>query len=415
MVNLSFNKLIDALWLPLLPLLAVGISPFILPLTGYKMPTSIPVLIPLAGAVVCVLLGWRFHKSRAVFVAILTFIAFVVFTNNEIIADFSSQQNRALAQLAILLLPINMLIYALLPERSLINRYGLILALVLAVQFVFCYWAVVDQSSGALNVLISAIDYRFLPVAGQSAPLLSDILICLYAVVFLLLLGRAALWGEVLEGAIFISALSLALASHGFMAGSNVELILTAAILAVALAVMQDSYRMAFIDELTGIPGRRALMDNFKSLGSQYAIAMSDIDHFKKFNDTYGHDVGDEVLRMVASRLNQVKGGGKAFRYGGEEFTIVFPGKTAKEAFPYLDDIREIVEDSAFTLRSEARPKTKGKKQRSQKAGAKDVSVTVSIGVADSDKHGRAADVVMKAADKALYRAKNAGRNKVVR
>ena len=69
-------------------------------------------------------------------------------------------------------------------------------------------------------------------------------------------------------------------------------------------------------------------------LGPRYVLAMADVDHFKSFNDTHGHDTGDQVLKLVAARLAQVKGGGRAFRYGGEEFTVLFPDRTLDEALP---------------------------------------------------------------------------------
>ncbi|WP_419901870.1 diguanylate cyclase [Kiloniella sp.] len=95
--------------------------------------------------------------------------------------------------------------------------------------------------------------------------------------------------------------------------------------LLLVLGLFQESHRMAFLDELTGIPGRRALLTDMKKLGRRYSLAMVDIDFFKKFNDTHGHDVGDQVLRMVSSRLKQTGGGARAYRYGGEEFTGTSP------------------------------------------------------------------------------------------
>ena len=99
---------------------------------------------------------------------------------------------------------------------------------------------------------------------------------------------------------------------------------------------------------------------------------MTDVDHFKKFNDTYGHDVGDQVLRMVAARLKKVTGGGKAYRYGGEEFTIVFAGKTMEECQPHLEAVREAIENYAMQLRDkDSRPKNdeQGRSKRSGAAG----------------------------------------------
>jgi len=80
--------------------------------------------------------------------------------------------------------------------------------------------------------------------------------------------------------------------------------------------LVATSYRMAYHDDLTGLPGRRAMNEVLLQLGSRYAMAMVDVDHFKRFNDTYGHDVGDQVLRMVASRLGVVSAAGKLFDTG---------------------------------------------------------------------------------------------------
>jgi hypothetical protein len=78
--------------------------------------------------------------------------------------------------------------------------------------------------------------------------------------------------------------------------------------LMIAAAVAHEAYQMAFRDELTGLPGRRALNERMQRLGRNYVLAMSDVDHFKKFNDTHGHDVGDQVLRLVASKLSKIGG-----------------------------------------------------------------------------------------------------------
>jgi GGDEF domain-containing protein len=172
---------------------------------------------------------------------------------------------------------------------------------------------------------------------------------------------------------------------------------------------------MAFRDEMTGLPSRRALNEQLLGLGRQYAIAMLDVDHFKRFNDTYGHDVGDQVLKMVAKKMAAVKGGGKAYRYGGEEFTILFPRKKMAEAIPFLEDVRKTVAAYQLVIRGSDRPKQEkdGKKQRSSGSGEKSVSVTISIGIAESGDSPRNTGEVIKAADKALYRAKNKGRNQL--
>ncbi len=186
--------------------------------------------------------------------------------------------------------------------------------------------------------------------------------------------------------------------------------------LMIAVAVAHEAYQMAFRDELTGLPGRRALNEHLQRLGRTYVLAMADIDHFKKFNDTHGHDVGDQVLRLVAQQLAKISGGGKAYRYGGEEFTLVFPGKTIEQCLPHLEVVRAAVEGYHLQLR-ESTKRPHDDQQGRQKRGAKSassVAVTVSIGVAQRQAEQPAPEDVLKAADKALYDAKNAGRNRVV-
>src|SRR5208282_2380883 len=82
-----------------------------------------------------------------------------------------------------------------------------------------------------------------------------------------------------------------------------------------------------------------------------YSIAMVDIDHFKRCNDTYGHDTGDQALRLVASKLARVSGGGQAYRCGGEEFAILFPGRTTADVLGHLEDLRAAIEASSLRLR----------------------------------------------------------------
>ncbi len=190
-------------------------------------------------------------------------------------------------------------------------------------------------------------------------------------------------------------------------------LFVSAALLVLAVAVIQSSYSMAFIDELTEIPGRRALYSKLNTLGRTYTVAMVDIDHFKQFNDRYGHDVGDQVLRMVAAKIAQVNGGGKAYRYGGEEFTILFPGKTELQARPYLEEVREVIAAYPMRIRGDKRPDNakQGREQRSRQGAGEIVKVSISIGFCEKAERHQEPDEVIKDADQALYAAKKAGRN----
>ncbi len=218
------------------------------------------------------------------------------------------------------------------------------------------------------------------------------------------------------------------------------------------LAVLQESHRMAFRDELTGLFGRRALEEQLFALGPVYAIAMVDVDHFKRFNDTHGHDVGDHVLRLIGAQLSQIGGGGRAFRYGGEEFSVLFPNHKVEDVLPYLEELRDRIQNYKIAIRSDDRRKgprdgpdrRSASPRRSVRREPKPVSlasaftaaslalgaatasshpqpnngplsVTVSIGVAEGSQELAAPTAVIRAADQALYRAKHKGRNQVSR
>jgi diguanylate cyclase (GGDEF)-like protein len=197
-------------------------------------------------------------------------------------------------------------------------------------------------------------------------------------------------------------------AFSAFMAASGVMLL---------AAVLQESHRLAFRDELTNLPSRRALEERLSGLGPTYAIAMIDVDHFKQFNDAHGHHVGDQVLKLVAARLAKIEGGGYSYRYGGEEFCVLFSDRTLDQALPHLEKLRKDIEDYKIAMRGGDRPREReaGSRLRAARSPEKTLSVTVSIGAAERDDTLIRPALVIRAADEALYRAKRSGRNRVVR
>ncbi|MBO9654135.1 PleD family two-component system response regulator [Rhizobium sp. BR 250] len=169
---------------------------------------------------------------------------------------------------------------------------------------------------------------------------------------------------------------------------------------------LQHTMELAIVDGLTGLNNRRYLDNHLKILfdraavrGRPISICMTDIDRFKLVNDTYGHDVGDEVLREFAARIRStVRGADLACRYGGEEFVVVMPDTPMELAASVAERLRAIVEDQPFYVRSIDR----------------ELSITASLGIATSSGAFGAPDEILKQADRALYEAKHAGRNRVV-
>jgi len=192
-------------------------------------------------------------------------------------------------------------------------------------------------------------------------------------------------------------------------------IVFSTAVFAVLVGALESMFVLAFRDGLTGLPGRRALNDALRQLGGRYVIAMLDVDHFKRFNDRYGHRTGDDVLKMMAARLLSIPGG-RAYRYGGEEFAVIFKGRAARQAADRLEAFRGALARTPFVIRHLPRS---GRKARggltARMRTRKDVRITVSIGWAapEAAPGRRKPAAVLAAADKALYRAKQKGRNRV--
>src|SRR5258706_4265509 len=142
---------------------------------------------------------------------------------------------------------------------------------------------------------------------------------------------------------------------------------------------------LAFRDELTNLPSRGALEERRTGLGPTYAIAMIDVDHFKLFNDTHGHHIGDQVLKLVAARLAAIEGGGTSYRYGGEEFCVLFSDRTLDQALPHLEQLRKDIENYKMAVRSGERPREResGTRLRATPVTGTKLTVTASTGAAE--------------------------------
>jgi diguanylate cyclase (GGDEF)-like protein len=181
-------------------------------------------------------------------------------------------------------------------------------------------------------------------------------------------------------------------------------------------AIFSMYWQRVYVDELTQVPNRRALDEKLETLAPPYALAMCDIDHFKKFNDSYGHEEGDNVLKLVAGHLKDGSGD-RAFRYGGEEFCLVYEGWAGEAAEKAADEIRESLSKREFSIRmpEKIRKKTGPKDRGSLHAKAVSVQITLSMGLASPGKGHLKPEEVIKLADQGLYQAKEKGRNCVVR
>lgn len=370
-----------------------------------------------------VLLAFRFHSSKVLFALLTLFLA------HRALQFFfagraASPAGHAALEVISVLLPLNFVLFSASRERgvNLPASLSKICLLFLEATFVAIVCRPGDPSGQSLfHIAVLGKGWQHwtrIPSLGG--------LVCVVAAVVLLaqfLLHRRPVDSGLLWAVV---AVLFAFDSGSFTLRATVY-IATAA-LVLTTSVIENSYVLAYQDELTGLAARRAFNDALLDLQEPYALATVDIDHFKSFNDTYGHETGDQVLRMVATCLAHVEGGGRAFRVGGEEFFILFPRKSLQEVLPHLETLRWNVENTIFRLRgAERRSVPHGTDRRkpssSKKRGAKlpllvdfnrELSVTVSIGAAEPSTKFHGIENVIRAADKALYNAKAAGRNRVI-
>jgi len=311
-----------------------------------------------------------------------------------------------------LTLPILGLYLLLLPERGIWNIHGLSFFIAFLVLGSLCMrlgpW-LLQVNEATLNY------YAPRPVEGYVLSFGASLLVGLVVIVGISLL---CVRNEDVEAALVSAfaplSLSLALLHVQYISVA----MSSAAALCLAWGLLRSSHSMAYRDELTGLPGRRALNERLKMLGGKYCLAMLDVDHFKRFNDTYGHDVGDEVLKLVASRIRRVGGGGTAYRYGGEEFCVVFSRRTVDESAPFLEQVREEIANYSMLIRNRnlrpSRAREGSKRRGATRLGSDQVSVTISAGLAARCSEHPTPEEVLATADKMLYKAKKAGRNRVI-
>lgn len=355
-------------------------------------------------------LAWRFKSSRVLFTVTVLWLA----ERSLLLAGNIDPTASAAFSLVALLVPLNLVFFDLIGECglgavALGSGFG-ILTIEAAFVGVLSRMENAQFSSWATQTILPSDWFGWTRIPQPA--------LLAIAIAFAVTSTRVVLSRKPVECATWWALVSAAVGFH--LTGRATGVFLSTGVAIMGVAMVETGYRLAYHDELTGLPGRRAFNQAILNLNARFAIAMVDVDHFKKFNDTYGHDTGDQVLRMVAARLAKVGGGGKAFRYGGEEFAIVFPHSDADEAEDHLEAVREVIAHTAFNVRGPDRSDRKRPERRYAAPGRKpygkqpDVAtVTVSMGLAQCTARLWSPDLVVQAADRALYAAKNNGRNRV--
>ena len=366
--------------------------------------------LPYLLCAVALFLAYQFNRGRLLFASIAVAVFYWLVQQHLQVSLAEAQAARVFFVLS-LAVPLGALYLLLIPERGVANLHALALAggfllLVAAASYVL---PLLPQNSESAAQYYAAWPWEGY-VLSRGASLLVGVVI-LAGILLISLRNEDA--DVAILGAACAASLTLAQLHHAMIS----VVLGIAASLVLLWGSLRSSHAMAYRDELTGIPGRRALNERMRTLRRRYSIAMLDVDHFKRFNDAHGHDVGDEVLRLVASRLRAVGGGGTAYRYGGEEFCVVFPRRSLEECIEPINRVREEIANYRMVLRNRTRRPHRShdgvRRRGATRLTGDEVSVTVSGGIAERNAQAPDAEAVIKAADARLYQAKRAGRNRV--
>lgn len=332
--------------------------------------------------------SWRFNRNRFIFIMIPLVLLSLGF-------EYMSGVNKsALFTYSSILFPLNLLIFAVLKERGLFSIWGILKMLFIALEIALVLYLIYSPQIYIQELIDTKLFAKsFYPIKDTAIGIGIFVTFVLSAMVTF---NRYVIYNT----SFLIILLSFYLGFYYLKTPNATDISLLAIGFIVFVLLIRESYRLAFYDELTQLPGRRALVEDMAKLGMKYSLAMVDIDFFKKFNDTYGHDTGDEVLKMVAAKLESVSGGGKAYRYGGEEFVLLFPSVDIGVAFGHTDLLRNIISKSGFIVRNRKKDKK--------------IFINISAGIVQNSSKDKDAFATMKRADNALYKAKKAGRNQVV-
>ncbi len=348
-----------------------------------------------------------FNRSREFSVFLLILGAYAVLRLYVWSPDANAMQKTLSVGLIALLLPLNFFIADVLRERGIFSSHGVLRLLIIVVQAstVLLLMQIVPQS------LYFTLQAQLTHASWITAIQLPQIAIWFAAVTGFWLLFRSIRQPSCLQNGLLFAAIAMMIGLHYHRFPDVTGSWIVLAEIGLIAGIVLNSYSRAYLDELTGLPTRRALRQHLAQLNRRYALAIVDVDHFKKINDSFGYEVGDQVLRMVSAEIRRITSA-RGFRFGGEEFALVFAGKDGDETKVMMEILRQRVAERAFFLRSLVRPSKRPINPR-QTTRLRRVAVTISVGVAEKlSRHADSVDV-LKAANRALFRAKQGGRNLV--
>ena len=356
--------------------------------------------------------GWFFHRTKVIYITLVMAAAYAVL-NYYIAGDGAKNIYQFIILMTVATVtPLNFIVISFFEERrKLLSWEFVVITGLIAGEIITGHWLLKNHTQELIEAVLFP---KQLGVSLEPWTKLSATVLIVSFISLLIMAFHLVRRFDLINVGMFWACAGCVLAFNTLGVVPEFSIFVIISLLFLGVALMQTWHDIAYLDQLTTLPGRLALNELLKNLSGNYVVAMVDVDFFKKFNDTYGHDVGDQILKLVATKLRNVTGGGHSFRYGGEEFTVVFPGKQVREAFGHLSSLREAIEEAHMILRHKpSRPNARPEVMPQKRQPLRYLNVTVSIGIAENSEDLTTPTAVLKAADEALYRAKERGRNRL--
>ena len=307
------------------------------------------------------------------------------------------------------LLPLNLVAISFVKEAGFLTKWSLVRLGLILLQAVMVFLFAMAGITDKISIIAARWPGIYLPeglVIVHAAAAAFFIAGCVLLISILLQPGPGKvvfLWAEA----------TVFFAFNAEPPGERMTAYFYAAVAVLTIGVVEEHFASATEDNVSGLPARRAMLNALSKLKSSYAVAVVNIDHFKKVNDDEGYDAGNQILPVLALKIKAMMNEGDAYSMGGGEFAVLFPGKSALEALHYVENFRKSVEENPFIVRDRTPRKKKREPGPPSSRTQKRVTITVSAGLAEPDDQNKDAHQVLDAAVKALRSAKKSGRNQV--
>ncbi len=387
---------------------------------GFLRPHGLPASLetPISALPVIVLsfgllFGWYLHSARLVLSLLLLAMVdrglMLTWVGQAFGPSWSS--DRVFFNITAMLLPLDLLALSLLKdEADSVVRGALRTGFVLLQPFLVLWLCYPEQRD-----LAEAFSTSYLPWVSTDWTPVPQVGLVVFAMAVALLLLRFFTNRDPMDAGTLWALAAVFVAYHCLPLGWRSTSFFSAAGLMLVLALVQSAHQRTYRDDLTGVAGRLAYDEAVGRLGKRYSIAVLGIDQLKSYTGVYGRSVTEQILRLVARKVQHVCQGGKVHRVSGEELTILFPHRLATETIVILEAVRKSVEGMSLRLHGRERVLEESKELDPKDGRHRLLPVTVSIGVAEKATDNATYGLVVKSAYRALYEAKGAGGNVVKR